>query len=58
MAFPTETVYGLSANAFDKQAVEGIFKVKGRPQDNPLIVHVHLEQAEKAAEVITPEQGF
>ncbi len=56
VAFPTETVYGLGANAFDKQAVEAIFKAKGRPQDNPLIVHVSsVEQAEKAAEVITPE---
>ena len=40
VAFPTETVYGLGANALDKDAVEKIFKAKGRPQDNPLIVHV------------------
>ena len=40
VAFPTETVYGLGANALDKLAVEKIFKAKGRPQDNPLIVHV------------------
>lgn len=39
-AFPTETVYGLGANAFDVSAVKKIFKAKGRPQDNPLIVHV------------------
>lgn len=39
-AFPTETVYGLGANAFDPVAVSNIFKAKGRPQDNPLIVHV------------------
>ncbi len=39
-AFPTETVYGLGANAFDEAAVAKIFKAKGRPQDNPLIVHV------------------
>lgn len=37
---PTETVYGLAANAFDKNAVAAIFAMKGRPQDNPLIVHV------------------
>ena len=37
---PTETVYGLAANAFDGQAVAKIFKAKGRPQDNPLIVHI------------------
>lgn len=40
VALPTETVYGLGANAFDAQACAEIFKVKGRPQDNPLIVHV------------------
>ena len=38
--FPTETVYGLGANAFDKEAVLNIFKAKGRPSDNPLIVHI------------------
>jgi L-threonylcarbamoyladenylate synthase len=40
VVFPTETVYGLGANALNKLAVEKIFKAKGRPQDNPLIVHV------------------
>jgi len=40
VAFPTETVYGLGANALDESACAKIFKVKGRPQDNPLIVHV------------------
>lgn len=40
VAFPTETVYGLGANAFDTKAIKNIFKVKGRPQDNPLIVHI------------------
>lgn len=40
VAFPTETVYGLGANALDAQAVLGIFAAKGRPADNPLIVHV------------------
>ena len=40
VAFPTETVYGLGANALDGQAVDRIFKAKGRPNDNPLIVHV------------------
>jgi L-threonylcarbamoyladenylate synthase len=40
VAFPTETVYGLGANALDPRAVEKIFKAKGRPGDNPLIVHV------------------
>lgn len=39
-AMPTETVYGLAANALDSEAVAKIFKAKGRPQDNPLIVHI------------------
>lgn len=40
VAFPTETVYGLGANALDAQAVARIFEAKGRPSDNPLIVHI------------------
>ncbi len=40
VAIPTETVYGLAANALDGKAVSKIFKAKGRPMDNPLIVHV------------------
>lgn len=40
VAFPTETVYGLGANALDPTAVRGIFRAKGRPSSNPLIVHV------------------
>ncbi|MFW9930439.1 MAG: L-threonylcarbamoyladenylate synthase [Candidatus Thorarchaeota archaeon] len=40
IVFPTETVYGLGANAFDFKAVDKIFKIKGRPSDNPLIVHI------------------
>lgn len=40
VAIPTETVYGLGANALDKNAVLKIFKAKGRPQDNPLIIHI------------------
>ncbi|MBO5747086.1 MAG: threonylcarbamoyl-AMP synthase [Clostridia bacterium] len=40
VGIPTETVYGLAANTFDEEAVSNIFKAKGRPQDNPLIVHV------------------
>lgn len=47
VAFPTETVYGLGANALDEQAVRAIFAAKGRPADNPLIVHVPtIEDAE------------
>lgn len=45
VAFPTETVYGLGANATSDEAVEKIFTAKGRPSDNPLIVHVaNMEQ--------------
>ena len=40
VAFPTETVYGLGANAMDAAAVQKIFVAKGRPSDNPLIVHI------------------
>lgn len=40
VGIPTETVYGLAANAFDENAVSKIFKAKGRPSDNPLIVHI------------------
>jgi L-threonylcarbamoyladenylate synthase len=40
VAFPTETVYGLGANALDARAVAGVFAAKGRPSHNPLIVHV------------------
>jgi len=40
VAFPTETVYGLGANALDEKAVAKIFRAKGRPHDNPVIVHV------------------
>lgn len=40
VAFPTETVYGLGANALDEEAVKRIYKAKGRPSDNPMIVHI------------------
>lgn len=43
VAFPTETVYGLGADARSDDAVAKIFSTKGRPQDNPLIVHVHSQ---------------
>jgi len=41
VAFPTETVYGLGAHAFDEKAVKKIFELKNRPPDNPLIVHIN-----------------
>ena len=50
VAFPTETVYGLGAHAFDNDAVASIFTVKGRPRSDPLIVHV--SSAEAAEELV------
>lgn len=44
VAFPTETVYGLGANALDPQAIHKIYEAKGRPSDNPLIVHIGQRQ--------------
>jgi len=50
VAFPTETVYGLGADGLNEKAVKNIFKAKGRPQDNPLILHIaSLEMLEKLA---------
>ena len=48
VAFPTETVYGLGANALDEKALRKIFEAKGRPSDNPLIVHIaHIEDLDQ-----------
>ncbi len=56
MAFPTETVYGLGANALNQTAVAKIFQAKGRPQDNPLIVHVpRVESVEPLVKSISPK---
>ncbi|TCP57717.1 translation factor SUA5 [Tumebacillus sp. BK434] len=53
VGFPTETVYGLGANAFDAAAVDKIFKAKGRPSDNPLIVHIaHRQDVDKLAQAV------
>lgn len=55
IGMPTETVYGLAANAFDENAVEKIFIAKGRPQDNPLIVHINsLEMLKTLVTEIPP----
>lgn len=52
VAFPTETVYGLGANALNEKAVRSIFEAKGRPADNPLIVHIcHQEQLNPLVEM-------
>lgn len=57
VAFQTETVYGLGADATNSEAVEKIFKAKGRPADNPLIVHVDsIDMAESLASQI-PEKA-
>ena len=57
VAFPTETVYGLGANALSDNAVEKIFEAKGRPSDNPLIVHIaELSQLEEIVTFI-PEKA-
>lgn len=53
VAFPTETVYGLGANGLDEKAIKKIFLAKGRPQDNPLILHVHsIEQVKELVKEI------
>ena len=55
-AFPTETVYGLGANALDEEAARKIYAAKGRPSDNPLIVHIaQMEDLYKIAEKVPEE---
>lgn len=55
VAFPTETVYGLGANAFNPDAVNKIFIAKGRPNDNPLIVHLSdISQILNVADSVPP----
>ena len=56
VAFPTETVYGLGANALDKKAVRKIFKVRKRPIDNPIIIHIaDVKELSKLARNISKE---
>ena len=55
VAFPTETVYGLGANALDEQAAFKIYAAKGRPSDNPLIVHIADWEAIRAIVSEIPE---
>ena len=55
VAFPTETVYGLGADATSEEAVRSIFKAKGRPQDNPLILHIgNKEQLVNYVQAVPP----
>lgn len=56
VAFPTETVYGLGAGAFQPAAVDKIFSAKGRPADSPLLVHVsNSEQVKQLVDYVTPD---
>lgn len=56
VAFPTETVYGLGADALNEKAAEKIYAAKGRPSDNPLIVHIaRIEDLPEIAEMIPAE---
>lgn len=56
IGFPTETVYGLGANAFDEKAVAKVYEVKGRPSDNPLILHIgQTSQLKTIVEEIPPK---
>ena len=58
VVFPTETVYGIGANAFDEKACRKIFIAKGRPQDNPLIVHISsLDMLERVVSKV-PERAY
>lgn len=55
VVFPTETVYGLGANALDPTAANRIYQAKGRPSDNPLIVHIHdIAQVKQLALEVSP----
>ncbi len=58
VAFPTETVYGLGANALDEAASRKIYAAKGRPSDNPLIVHIAELSALKAIAANVPESAL
>jgi L-threonylcarbamoyladenylate synthase len=56
IAIPTETVYGLGGDARNNQAIEKIYEAKGRPSDNPLIVHIHeLDQLKAFTDELTKE---
>lgn len=57
VAFPTETVYGLGANALDREAAKKIYAAKGRPSDNPLIVHIGNEEELIPLVKVIPEAG-
>jgi L-threonylcarbamoyladenylate synthase len=56
-AFPTETVYGLGADAWNLSAVQKVFETKGRPPDNPLIVHICSQEMLKAFAAEVPKEA-
>ena len=58
VAFPTETVYGLGGNALDKEAAKKIYAAKGRPSDNPLIVHIAKKEALADLTEYVPERAW
>ena len=56
VAFPTETVYGLGANALNEKAVKAIYEAKGRPSDNPMIVHIgNMGQLDQLVQFVTED---
>lgn len=57
VCFPTETVYGLGADALNPEAVRKVFAAKGRPPDNPLIVHIATDQQLLDIADVVPEKG-
>ena len=57
VAFPTETVYGLGANALNEEAAKKIYAAKGRPSDNPLIAHISCMEELPAIVKEIPEAG-
>ena len=57
VAFPTETVYGLGGNALDKDAAIRIYAAKGRPSDNPLIVHIADKETVNTLAAVVPEKA-
>lgn len=57
VAFPTETVYGLGADAFNESAIQKIYEAKGRPSQNPLIVHIaDISDLSKLTDQVVPEE--
>ena len=58
VAIPTETVYGLAASACDENAIKKVFEAKGRPQDNPLIVHISSQEMLEEIACSIPESAY